>query len=158
MNITYYRQVSPPDKHGYCSLGTSVDCARSAVLSANHVIGLVNKHVPRTHGDGHVHISHFDTITMHDEKLPEIAAGGAIDEATAQIGKIIADNLIPDRGCLQLGIGGIPVCITYYLLLIIYPNPFLSFVYFRIFPNIDCFLYIFHLSFHCTPCIIYPSD
>lgn len=101
-------QVSPPDKHGYCSLGTSVDCARSAILSSKHVIGVVNKHVPRTHGDGHVHISHFDTITNHDVKLPEIAAGGETDAATVKIGEIIAENLIPDRGCLQMGIGGIP--------------------------------------------------
>lgn len=101
-------QVSPPDKHGYCSLGCSVDVTRSAVIKAKNVIGLINKYVPRTHGDGHIHISHFDYVTEYHKPLPEASAGGAIDDKASKIGQIIAENLIPDRACLQLGIGGIP--------------------------------------------------
>ena len=52
-------QVSPPDRHGYCSLGVSVDVARSAVNSAKTVIALVNRKMPRTHGDGMIHSSRF---------------------------------------------------------------------------------------------------
>ncbi|ETO19494.1 4-Hydroxybutyrate CoA-transferase [Reticulomyxa filosa] len=80
----------------------------AAILGAKHVVGLVNKNVPRTHGDGHVHLSHFDSIVYHDSPLPEIKGGGDTDEATEKIGQIIAENLIPDRACLQMGIGGIP--------------------------------------------------
>ena len=50
-------QVSPPDQHGFCSLGTSVDIARSAVDQAKHVIAQVNPRMPRTHGDGFIHTS-----------------------------------------------------------------------------------------------------
>jgi acyl-CoA hydrolase len=52
-------QVSTPDKHGYCSLGVSVDVARSAVNTAKKVIAVINPNVPRTHGDGMIHISRF---------------------------------------------------------------------------------------------------
>jgi len=99
-------QVSPPDSHGYCSLGTSVDCARSAVTAADRVIGLINANVPRTHGDSSVHISHFDTVFRTNAPLfahePPV-----IDAVTEQIGKNIAE-IIPDKACLQMGIGGIP--------------------------------------------------
>ena len=52
-------QVSPPDKHGYCSMGVSVDVARSAVNTAKKVIAQVNPNVPRTHGDGLIHTKRF---------------------------------------------------------------------------------------------------
>jgi len=98
--------VSPPDEHGYCSLGTSIDCARSALIAAKHVIGLINTNVPRTHGDSAIHISHFDAIyheniPLWTHEMPQI------DDVTSNIGKHIAE-LIPDRACLQMGIGGIP--------------------------------------------------
>jgi len=55
-------QVSPPDKHGYCSLGTSVDIMRAGVQCAKHVVGHINAKMPRTLGDGLIHISQFDRV------------------------------------------------------------------------------------------------
>jgi acyl-CoA hydrolase len=65
-------QVSPPDKHGYCSLGVSVDIARSAVNTANHIIAQVNPRVPRTHGDSLIHTTRFTAMVYHEEELPEV--------------------------------------------------------------------------------------
>lgn len=107
--------VSPPDKHGYCSLGTSVDVARSAIKSAKHVIAQVNKQMPRTHGDGIIHLSKINTTVDIDEPLPEVNYSKKIDEKSLAIGKHIA-NLIEDGSTLQLGIGAIPdsvlACLT----------------------------------------------
>ncbi|RYY93901.1 MAG: 4-hydroxybutyrate CoA-transferase, partial [Chitinophagaceae bacterium] len=64
-------QVSPPDAHGYCSLGVSVDVARSAVNNAKYVIAQVNRHVPRTHGDGLIHSSRFHALVECNEPLYE---------------------------------------------------------------------------------------
>eukprot|EP01083_Nonionella_stella_P285439 971567_1 len=96
-------QVSPPDKHGYCSLGLSVDCTRSAALASTHNIGLINENVPRTHGDGHIHISHFDAVYYENFALPEHRASLIIDPITEKIGENIANELIPDKACLQMG-------------------------------------------------------
>eukprot|EP01083_Nonionella_stella_P017027 47547_1 len=101
-------QVSPPDSHGYCSLGLSVDCTRSAVLAATHNIGLINENVPRTHGDGHIHISHFDAVYKENILLPQHQTSLVVDPVTEKIGQNIANELIPNRACLQMGIGGIP--------------------------------------------------
>jgi len=100
-------QVSEPDKHGYCSLGTSVDIARSAVNTAKYVIAQVNPQVPRTHGDGLMHISSFHAMVHHDEPLQEVRFGDGVGEAELQIGRRIAE-LIEDRSTLQMGIGSIP--------------------------------------------------
>lgn len=100
-------QVSEPDRHGYCSLGTSVDIARSAVNTADHVIAQVNRQVPRTHGDGLMHISSFDAMVHHEEPLQEVSFGGSTSETEMKIGQYIA-GLIEDRSTLQLGIGTIP--------------------------------------------------
>jgi len=99
--------VSVPDKHGYCSLGVSVDIARSAVDSAKHVIAQVNPKMPRTHGDGMMHISAFDSLVLVDEPLPEVHYGSQTGEIEMQIGAYIAD-LIEDGSTLQMGIGSIP--------------------------------------------------
>src|SRR6187402_743120 len=64
-------QVSPPDEHGYCSLGTSVDIARAAVDVARHVIAQVNPRMPRTHGDGFLHVRDIDAIVWQEAELPE---------------------------------------------------------------------------------------
>src|SRR5262245_26324135 len=58
-------QVSPPDAHGYCTLGTSVDIALSAVQTAKHIIALVNPRMPRTHGDGFIHIKKINSLVYH---------------------------------------------------------------------------------------------
>src|SRR5690606_3672273 len=64
--------VSPPDKHGFVSLGTSVDIARSAVKKAAVKIAQVNPKMPRTHGDSFIHIKEIDAMVWHDEDLPEV--------------------------------------------------------------------------------------
>ena len=62
-------QVSPPDRHGFCSLGVSIEATRAAVLSAKHVIAQVNRHMPRTHGDGLIHVDSLTAVCQHDEPL-----------------------------------------------------------------------------------------
>jgi acyl-CoA hydrolase len=99
-------QVSPPDLHGYCSLGTSVDITRSAVLHAEKVIALVNPKMPRTHGDGLIHYSEFSSMVFHEASLHE-SAECAPDVIEQAIGNHVA-SLIEDRSTLQLGIGSIP--------------------------------------------------
>jgi len=100
-------QVSPPDSHGYCSLGTSVDIARAAVDTAKYVIAQVNPLMPRTHGESFVHIGRIDAMVWHQEELPEIDYASGTDPVTQKIGKHIAE-LVEDGATLQLGIGGIP--------------------------------------------------
>lgn len=98
--------VSPPDRHGFCSLGVSVDIARAAADTAKIVIAQINPHVPRTIGDALVHINDIHFAVEVDEPLPEVPppAPTAIDEA---IGRSIAE-LIDDGATLQMGIGAIP--------------------------------------------------
>ena len=100
-------QVSPPDQHGYCSLGVSVDIARSAVNTATHVIAQVNPRVPRTHGDSLVHTKRFTSIVYREEELPEVDYGAKVGPEELKIGKLIA-GLIEDGSTIQLGIGTIP--------------------------------------------------
>ena len=99
--------VSPPDKHGFCSLGTSVDVTRSAVKNAKQVIAQINKQMPRTHGDGIIHVDEIDAIIEVDEPLPEVNYEKQVDDADRAIGKYCAE-LIEDGTTLQLGIGAIP--------------------------------------------------
>jgi acyl-CoA hydrolase len=100
-------QVSPPDAHGYCSLGTSVDIARAAVDMAPHVIAQVNSKMPRTHGDGFIHVDKINALVWYDAELPEVDYSARSNEAVIQIGRNIA-SLIEDGATLQLGIGAIP--------------------------------------------------
>ena len=100
-------QVSPPDAHGYCSLGVSVDIARSAVNTATHIIAQVNPRVPRTHGDSLVHTTRFTSMVYQEEELPQIDYGAKVGPEELKIGKIVA-GLIEDGSTLQMGIGTIP--------------------------------------------------
>ncbi len=100
-------QVSPPDEHGYCSLGVSVDIARSAVSCAPYVIAQVNPKMPRTHGDGLMHISRITHMVYQEEALPQINYSIKTGPDEMQIGKFIA-GLIDDGSTLQMGIGTIP--------------------------------------------------
>ncbi|KAK4321638.1 hypothetical protein Pmani_007585 [Petrolisthes manimaculis] len=100
-------QVSPPDKHGFCSLGTSVDCARAAVQNAKHIIGQVNPCMPRTFGDGLIHKSHFDAMVDGLANLPEHKPRPRSDVEN-KIGSLIAENLVVNGATLQMGIGNIP--------------------------------------------------
>lgn len=99
--------VSPPDKHGYCSLGVSVDVTREAVLSAKHVIAQVNPKMPRTHGDGLIHVRRFDVLVEVDEALPEVDYSERITEKEQTIARYIAE-MVEDGATLQMGIGAIP--------------------------------------------------
>lgn len=99
-------QVSPPDKHGYCSLGTSIDVTLSAVEEAKMVIAQINPNVPRSHGDGIIHQDQIDfgvevEVPIHSTNI------GAPSEAELNIGKYVAE-LVEDGATLQMGIGGIP--------------------------------------------------
>jgi len=98
--------VSPPDAHGYCSLGTSVDIARAAVDTATLVIAQVNPRMPRTHGDGLVHMRRFAATVAVDEPLPE-HPHGEIGDVEQAIGRHVA-SLIEDGSTLQMGIGALP--------------------------------------------------
>ncbi len=100
-------QVSPPDQHGYCSLGVSVDIARSAVNTARYLIAQVNPRVPRTHGDSQVHASRFTSMVYGEEELPEVNYGTKVAEDELKIGQLIA-GMIEDGSTLQMGIGTIP--------------------------------------------------
>jgi len=99
-------QVSPPDAHGYCSLGVSVEATKSAVMNAKLVIAQINKFMPRTFGDASIHISKIDFAVEHDTPLHESIAG-EISEIENKIGNYVA-GLIDDGSCLQMGIGSIP--------------------------------------------------
>lgn len=99
--------VSPPDCHGYCSLGTSVDCVRTAISHSKYIVALVNKNMPRTFGDALIHVSHIDFAVQHDCPLPMHPAPKPSKEEQ-QIGKNIAEHLVLDGATLQMGIGSIP--------------------------------------------------
>lgn len=99
--------VSPPDSHGYCSLGVSVDIARSAVNTAKILIAQVNPNCPRTHGDGMIHSSRFAAMVYCEDPLHEANFGEKVGPAELKIGEYIA-ALVEDRSTLQMGIGAIP--------------------------------------------------
>jgi len=99
-------QVSPPDKHGYCSLGVSVDITLPAIQTAKIVVALINPQVPRTHGDGIIHIGHIDFAVEIDTPIHESPIGTPT-EIEAIIGKNVA-GLVEDGATLQMGIGNIP--------------------------------------------------
>ncbi len=98
--------VSPPDRHGYCSLGVSVDVARAAVHAARHVVAQVNPRMPRTHGDGLLHVREIEALVEADDPLPETEMHTPTDTQIA-IGRNCA-ALVPDGATIQMGIGAIP--------------------------------------------------
>ncbi|MBL7690910.1 MAG: acetyl-CoA hydrolase/transferase family protein [Flavipsychrobacter sp.] len=100
-------QVSPPDQHGYCTLGTSADIAISAVRNAPIIIAQVNPRMPRVLGEGNVHYSKFAAMVWHESELPEVDYSSKADEITENIGKQVA-TLVEDGSTLQMGIGAIP--------------------------------------------------
>jgi acyl-CoA hydrolase len=106
-------QVSPPDKHGFCSLGTSLDVTLQAIKSAKKVVAQVNPKVPRTHGDGMIHQSMIDYAVEVDVPI-YIQAFKEPSEIEKQIGKHVA-GLIENGATLQMGIGGIPNAVLYEL-------------------------------------------
>ncbi|MFH0981528.1 MAG: GNAT family N-acetyltransferase [Planctomycetota bacterium] len=99
-------QVSPPDRHGFCSLGVDVAATRAGIAACKVLIGEVNARMPRTHGDTFIHADRFDVMVATDRPLPETPPRVEGREA-AKIGRYVAD-LIEDGSTLQTGIGRIP--------------------------------------------------
>jgi 4-hydroxybutyrate CoA-transferase len=107
--------ISPPDEHGFCSLGVEVGLTKSAAESAITVIAEVNQQMPRTLGDSFIHVSKLDWIIPVDYPLPELAMGG---EGPSDVVEAIAGHiaeLIPDGATMQLGIGAIPDAVLKFL-------------------------------------------
>ena len=118
-------QVSPPDKHGFCSLGISVEVTRAAVRNAKKIFAQINRSMPRVHGDTFIHIKDIDAYVEYDEPLIELDYSQEITGIESNIGRRAAE-LIPDRSTrekfsiyfcfssskfsfsVQLGIGPIP--------------------------------------------------
>lgn len=98
--------VSPPDAHGYCSLGVSVEATKAAIEMAEVVVAQINPNMPRTHGDGLLHMSRLDKVVEVNEPLPELLST-PINQTEKAIGAHIA-GLIEDGSTLQMGIGAIP--------------------------------------------------
>ncbi len=99
-------QVSPPDKHGLCTLGISVEATVAAIEKARKVIAHINPNMPRTHGDSFIPYEIFDTV--YEETTPiHKHLPSKQNPITEKIGEIIAE-LVEDRSCLQMGIGAIP--------------------------------------------------
>ena len=98
--------VSPPDKHGFCTLGVSIDVARAAFETAKCVIAQINPQVPRTQGDALIHVSDIDFMVEVDEPLQETQPPQLTD-ADRAIGRHIAE-IVDDGATLQMGIGAIP--------------------------------------------------
>lgn len=99
-------QVSPPDHHGFVSLGVSVDIVRAAVDTAAVILAEVNPHMPRTLGDSFLHVDRIARLIPVDEPLPELGEHD-LDPVFREIGRNVA-TLIPDGATLQMGIGKIP--------------------------------------------------
>ncbi len=99
--------VSPPDAHGYCTLGTSADIAISAVRNAKKVIAQVNPRMPRVWGEGIVHVSRFDAMIWEETELFEVDYSAKADPVADKIGLQVA-SLIEDGSTLQMGVGAIP--------------------------------------------------
>ncbi|PKQ62543.1 4-hydroxybutyrate CoA-transferase [Labilibaculum filiforme] len=99
-------QVSPPDKHGYVSLGTSIDCSLAAVETADTVVAIINPNVPRAFGDALIPLSMCDVFCEDNSPLVE-HHNAPLSDIEIAIGKNVA-GIIPDGACLQMGIGGIP--------------------------------------------------
>ena len=98
--------VTPPDAHGFCSLGTSVEAMHAAIRAAKTVVAQFNRAMPRTLGDSFIHVSQID-VAVEVDVPPYEHAIGELGDVQRRIGQFVAD-LVPDGATLQLGIGGIP--------------------------------------------------
>ncbi|MDP5054438.1 MAG: 4-hydroxybutyrate CoA-transferase [Congregibacter sp.] len=99
-------QVSPPDRHGNCSLGISVEATRAACDVAGKIVAHINPLMPRTHGDGFINVRDIHSAFQLSEPLINVgsASGSGIE---SRIGAHVA-SLVDDGACLQMGIGAIP--------------------------------------------------
>ena len=108
-----FANVTPPDRHGYCSLGTSVEAMHAAIETATTVIAQLNASMPRTLGESFIHVSEIDLAIEVDQPPYEVARP-LLGDLERQIGSFIAD-LVPDGATLQLGIGAIPTATAEFL-------------------------------------------
>ena len=105
--------VSPPDAHGFCSLGTSVDAALAAAQHAERVIAQLNPSMPRTHGDSFVHVDRID-LAVEVDQPPYEHVERDFGDVERRIGEFVAE-LVSDGATLQLGIGAIPAAVAHAL-------------------------------------------
>jgi len=107
--------VSPPDEHGFCSLGIEVGLTKSPAESAKIIIAEVNQKMPRTLGDSFIHVSRLHYIVPVDYELPVMLMGESVpDPETERMAGFIAE-LIPDGATMQMGIGAIPDAVLKFL-------------------------------------------
>ncbi|MBS0644597.1 MAG: 4-hydroxybutyrate CoA-transferase [Proteobacteria bacterium] len=99
-------QLTPPDRHGFCSTGPCGDLTVDAIRAARHVVAELNPNLPRTHGDTLVHVDSLHAVVEVDDKVPELAPP-PVTPAMRRISEQIA-GMVEDGDCLQIGIGGIP--------------------------------------------------
>jgi len=112
---TFFTTVSPMDVHGYMSFGTSNDYSTKVARSAKRLIVEVNENMPRVHGSGaELHVSEVDAIIQHHVPLIEMPVRSPAPEDEV-IGKLITD-LVPDGGCLQMGVGALPNVVCSHLM------------------------------------------
>jgi acetyl-CoA hydrolase len=105
--------VSPPDEHGFCSLGIEAGLMKTPSQSAKIVIAEINEQMPRTLGDSFIHISKIDYAVKVDYPLAELSMGKA-NEISMRIGEHVA-HLVEDGSTMQLGIGAIPDAVLHFL-------------------------------------------
>jgi acyl-CoA hydrolase len=106
-------QVTPPDRHGFVSLGASIETTITAARCARHVIAQVNSYVPRTYGTTQLHVSEIDAFVEHAEPVAESPRHES-SEAQRMIARHVA-GLIEDGSTIQVGIGGLPDAILSFL-------------------------------------------
>ncbi len=106
-------QVTPPDDHGFCSFGVSVDITKPATEAARHVIAELNPNMPRTLGDSFIHVSRLDALVETDAPIHEFETPGP-SEIAGRIARNVAD-LVENGSTIQIGYGGIPTAILSYL-------------------------------------------
>ncbi|MFL6198954.1 MAG: acetyl-CoA hydrolase/transferase family protein [Thermoanaerobaculia bacterium] len=107
-------QVTPPDRHGFVSLGVSVDIVRAAVDTADLILAEVNPNMPRTLGDSFLHVDRIASLVPVEGPLLELAPE-PLDEVFCEIGRNVA-SLIPEGATLQMGIGKIPDATLHFLM------------------------------------------
>ncbi len=107
--------VSPPDEHGFCSLGVEVGLTKSPAESAKIIIAEVNEQMPRTLGDSFIHVSRLNCIVPVNYPVAELPQGGEGDDAISQKIACYIAELIPDGATMQMGIGAIPDAVLNFL-------------------------------------------
>ncbi|MCL5026330.1 MAG: hypothetical protein M1531_07545, partial [Chloroflexi bacterium] len=109
-------QVSPPDRHGFCSFGVSVEAHHAAVEAAEYVVAQVNPRMPRTLGNSFVHIDNLDVIVEYEEPILEVVPPASDETAQAIAKQIYPARLVENGSTIQVGIGAIPNAVLPYLM------------------------------------------